>query len=258
MAIRRPPAFQFYAADYLADEHVQLMTLEEEGVYIRLLAYCWREGSIPANPRAISRLCKGASDEAVAIVSDRFEPMPNDPSRLIHPRLNSEREKQEEWSRKNALNGKISGKARREKKLHAERPLNDRMNKSRTKTNSSSSSSSSSSKKQIQPQAALVLPEWVPLKSWDAFVEMRKKGRWPLTDAACEATVADLDKLRKAGHDPGAVLMQSVQRCWRGVFELKGNGTTGPPQLGIYAAQMTEEQVEAARKHIEAKKAAKQ
>lgn len=146
MVIRKPPAFQFYAADYLADEHVQLMTLEEEGVYIRLLAYCWREGSIPADPKALSRLCKGASHEAVLVVSDRFETIPNDGSRLTHPRLNAEREKQEEWSRKNSINGKNSGKARRRNKLHAERSFNDRMNESRTKTNTSSSSSSSNNK----------------------------------------------------------------------------------------------------------------
>lgn len=145
MAGTKSPAFQFYAADYLADEHVTLMTLEEEGVYIRLLAYCWREGSIPADTRALSRLCKGASEESILIVKDRFEVHPNDPSRLTHSRLNAEREKQEKWSKKNSANGKKSGKARREKKLHAERSFNDRMNESRTKTNSSFSSSSSSS-----------------------------------------------------------------------------------------------------------------
>ena len=69
--------------------------------------------------------------------------------------------------------------------------------------------------------ATFVPPEWVPLESWQAFGEMRKKIRAPLTFRACELTVIDLDKLRKDGHDPGPVLMQSVQRCWRGVFELK-------------------------------------
>jgi len=67
------PAFQFYAADYLADEHVQLMTLEEEGAYIRALAYCWREGSIPADPEALSRLLKGGSTTVVRVVQARFK-----------------------------------------------------------------------------------------------------------------------------------------------------------------------------------------
>jgi putative transposase len=42
----KDPAFQFYAADWLADEAVSVMGLEEEGAYIRALCYCWREGSI--------------------------------------------------------------------------------------------------------------------------------------------------------------------------------------------------------------------
>jgi len=45
----KAPAFQFYAADWLADEAVSVMSLEEEGAYIRALCYCWREGSIPAD-----------------------------------------------------------------------------------------------------------------------------------------------------------------------------------------------------------------
>jgi hypothetical protein len=44
----KAPAFQFYAADWLADEAASVMSLEEEGAYIRDLCYCWREGSIPA------------------------------------------------------------------------------------------------------------------------------------------------------------------------------------------------------------------
>jgi len=54
-----PPAFQFYAADWLADADVTMMTLEEEGAYIRALAFCWREGSIPADEKRLSVLLKG-------------------------------------------------------------------------------------------------------------------------------------------------------------------------------------------------------
>ena len=45
------------------------MSLEEEGCYIRLLAYCWREGSIPSDLDKLSRLCKGASTTAVRVVT---------------------------------------------------------------------------------------------------------------------------------------------------------------------------------------------
>lgn len=36
----KSPAFQFYAAEFLADENVVLMTNQEVGCYIKLMAYC--------------------------------------------------------------------------------------------------------------------------------------------------------------------------------------------------------------------------
>lgn len=106
----KPPAFQFYAADYLADEMVQLMTLEEEGVYIRLLAYCWREGSIPSDPVLAGRLCKGAGPDVVGPVLQRFAP--GELGRLVHPRLEQERQKNEDFRAKMAKAGK-RGNAKR-------------------------------------------------------------------------------------------------------------------------------------------------
>lgn len=79
------------------------------------------------------------------------------------------------------------------------------------------------------PPAVSELPEWVPAESWNSFSEMRKRIRAPLTADAVKFTVRSLDKLRKQGHDPAAVLEQSVERAWRGVFEIKqernGNGS---------------------------------
>jgi uncharacterized protein YdaU (DUF1376 family) len=136
----KSPAFQFYAAEYLADENVQLMTLEEEGCYIRMLAYCWREGSIPADHKLLSRLCKNACEEVLTNVERRFE---KQGTRLIHLRLELERKKQKNFNKKQRLAGIASGKARRQKKLHNEPPFNQRSVLVATKTNSSSSSSGS-------------------------------------------------------------------------------------------------------------------
>jgi uncharacterized protein YdaU (DUF1376 family) len=102
----KAPAFQFYAADYLADETVGLMTLAEEGAYIRLLSYCWREGSIPADPILLSRLCKGADNQIITVVIKCFKQSVSEPSRMIHERLEKERAKQAAWSEKSREGGK--------------------------------------------------------------------------------------------------------------------------------------------------------
>ena len=69
-----------------------------------------------------------------------------------------------------------------------------------------------------------ILPDWIPREAWDGWIEMRKKTRTPNTDRALTLTVKRLDELRQQGHDPGAVLDQSVERGWKGVFPLKSNG----------------------------------
>lgn len=109
----KSPAFQFYAAEWISDEHVSMMSLEEEGAYIRLLAYCWREGSISSDLESLSRLCKGGSTTLIAVVAKRFQPHPNLSDRLVHPRLELEREKQRKWREKSAEGGRASGQTRR-------------------------------------------------------------------------------------------------------------------------------------------------
>src|SRR6185312_5436053 len=108
-------------------------------------------------------------------------------------------------------------------------------------------------RKRVAVKAEFVLPQWIPSEAWSSFVEMRKKIRAPLTAAACVSTVQDLEKLAKRGHDPGLVLMQSVQRCWRGVFELKGdsNGTSANGGARSHFQTRTERNLEALRNSLE-------
>lgn len=147
----KSPAFQFYAADYLADENVALMSLEEEGAYIRALAYCWREGSLPADDEKLSRLLKGCSMETIKTIKGCFKVGSNNPSRLVHLRLDCEREKQVEWKRKSSEAGKKSGKVRRANKLNTEPTLNQASDLVEPKTNSSFASSSSNKEQKQVP-----------------------------------------------------------------------------------------------------------
>lgn len=97
--MNKSPAFQWYPKDILSSERVQVMSLEEEGAYRRLLDYCWLGGSIPADPGKCARLIgKGATVEIATVALGMFIPDPNDPQRMIHDRLEIEREKQEKNS----------------------------------------------------------------------------------------------------------------------------------------------------------------
>lgn len=147
MASEDSPAFQWYSSDYLADAKVQLATTVQEGIYIRLLSYCWREMTIPADPNRARLLCKAdATIDDIAFVLKTFFIPSKDEGLLQHKRLEEERKKQKKNRRQRSDAGRKSGESRR---LKAEQKTNEipngRSNSVGTKTNSSTSSSTSSS-----------------------------------------------------------------------------------------------------------------
>ncbi len=107
----KAPAFMFYAGDYLASSRVQLMTLEEEGAYIRLLCHCWNAGSIPKEPEQIARLIgKGASTTLATNVATMFIPKGNV---LVHDRLEKYRDERQRWIEKSREGGLKSAEMRK-------------------------------------------------------------------------------------------------------------------------------------------------
>lgn len=146
----KPPAFQFYPAEFLSDENVVLMTNQEIGCYVKLLCYCWREGSIPIDLNRIAKLC-GEDGSAMAqlwlAIQPCFSSAIGDPSRLVHPRLEMERKKQEEFRKERSNTGKNGANKRWRNNLgNNGSAMPEPMAEPMAKHGSSSSSSSSSSK----------------------------------------------------------------------------------------------------------------
>jgi uncharacterized protein YdaU (DUF1376 family) len=63
----KAPAFQLYAKEFLQDEAVIAMELEAVGAYIILLCHQWTEGSIPADPALLARICRTTPERIEAI-----------------------------------------------------------------------------------------------------------------------------------------------------------------------------------------------
>ncbi len=136
----KSPAFQFYPADYLSDIKVQCLTSAQEGIYWRLVSYCWREKTLPREPEQLRQLCKpDASLNDISTVVERlFNTCANNASQITHARLDAEREKQDnrrEFAREAGIK---SGKSRAKV---VQRKTNDRSVLVEPKSNSSSSSS---------------------------------------------------------------------------------------------------------------------
>ena len=71
----------------------------------------------------------------------------------------------------------------------------------------------------------IALPEWLPNDSWNDFVEDRKTRKKKLTQKAAELAINKLGKLREEGNDPVAVINQTIERAYAGLFPVNG-GTT--------------------------------
>ncbi len=113
----KSPAFQLYAAEFLVDENVILMNNQEVGCYIKLMCFCWREKTIPTDVKKIARLC-GETDEDMKKLWQSIKPCFKTTSngRMVHPRLEIERKKQEEWRGKSSYGGVRSANLKKARK----------------------------------------------------------------------------------------------------------------------------------------------
>lgn len=117
MAKEQSPAFQFYPRDFLSDPNVMAMDNAAIGAYVKLMCTCWLQGSIPADPEYLADVV-GATPKAFERMWSKLErcfEQNGNTDRLVHPRLEKEREKQAEWREKKAAAGRASGKARKRK-----------------------------------------------------------------------------------------------------------------------------------------------
>lgn len=69
-------------------------------------------------------------------------------------------------------------------------------------------------------QSSPSIPEWLPQKSWDEFINFRLSNE-PLTELAKTKAIKKLDDLRQKGNDPVSVIDQSILNGWKGLFEDK-------------------------------------
>jgi len=107
------PFFKFYPADWLAAAEISTMTLEQQGAYIRLLCYNWREGSLPNDVDKMARLV-GTDPlhfrgEIWPALEGCFE-LRNEG--LVNPRLEDERLAYQRISNAGRIGGKASAAAR--------------------------------------------------------------------------------------------------------------------------------------------------
>lgn len=115
----KPPAFQFYPADFLNDDAVEDMTFTEIGVYVVMLCKDWLGKGLPADIGKIASRISGGKHHITRArlerllegpVSSRFNARDG---RLFNPRLEDERKKQKAFLRRQSDNGSLGGRPKK-------------------------------------------------------------------------------------------------------------------------------------------------
>ena len=104
----KPPAFQFYADDFLAG--CVDMSNEEVGAYIRLLCHQWSKGGIPNDLDRISRMAGAMPRPSLGFVLAKFRLC--DDGQYRNDRLEAERQKQADFRQEQSIKGKIGAQKR--------------------------------------------------------------------------------------------------------------------------------------------------
>lgn len=228
----KSPAFQFYPNDWLGSQRVQMLTLEEEGAYMRLLCFCWQHGSIPADAAQAARLIgKGGSTTLATVVLAMFQPSP-DPTRLIHDRLEAERAKQSVWREKSAAGGRKSAEIRKGGSTTLQPPLVGSLpngtNQTPTLRLQSTSTSTSSDSKSDHTQGSPAAPRVFVPPSPDEVTAYAVSVGYPLDGAGWCDTYAQ----------KGWMVGKTKMKDWRAaVRNWKAQGYKIGPSETLFASR---------------------
>ena len=115
--MKPPPAFLFYASDWLSSPRILIMTPAERGGYINLLAYQWLspDCSLPDDDKVLaemSGLREGYFKGSSRVLRDCFPAHPTISGRIANEKLLGLYAERQEWREKCAKGGRTSRKTR--------------------------------------------------------------------------------------------------------------------------------------------------
>lgn len=172
------PAFQFYPADYLSDANVDMMTLAEQGAYMRLLCHAWKStvvGRLPNEPETLALLSRAGKDwSSMAPAILRAFKTTEDGKMIYSKRLIEEWKKQQAFRQQRVMAGKRSASIR---STTVQRPFNEKPTSIPTLVERDGNSLSSSSSSDIVcVESPVELPRGFPKTEQEAKFAAEKIG----------------------------------------------------------------------------------
>ncbi|MCR4298247.1 MAG: DUF1376 domain-containing protein [Gallionella sp.] len=223
------PSMPLWTDAYLAD--TSHLTTIEHGAYLLLLMIAWRtqEKRLPDDDKLLARYAKMTPSQWKRIrpVMSAFFKIEN--GYWTQGRLIDEANAVKRYRERQSAAGKASALKR-----NGRHSTTVELGCNRSPTPSPSPSPISNKEEPpITPQHTAMrdwpdIPDWIPVEPWNAFIAMRRRKSGMPTPRAIELLIGKLDRWKATGHDPGAVLDQSTENQWTGIFEIKqdwsGNG----------------------------------
>lgn len=197
------------------------LSLTEFGAYDRLIdAYYASESPLPLDKGELYRLCGATSKHEKASVDYVTKRYFTEQSDGWHQkRCDEEIAKCSERIESARQNGLASGRARQSaRSASIEHPSNDRSTTVQRNATSHKPVTSNHIKASTKTKAATALPDWLAPELWAQWVEQRRLIKAPLTPAGERLGISRLSLLRDAGHDPKAIIEQSIMSGWKGLF----------------------------------------
>ena len=201
--------YQFNIGDYAS--HTRHLSLIEDIAYRRLLdIYYLHEQALDSRVASVARLIgmREYESEVEAVLSEFFELTENG---WISSRADKEiahyHSKIEQASRagKASAERRSNGRSTDVQPTNNQEPITKKQNK------------------EAAPKVAVapvVLPDWIPLETWEAYLAMRKKIKKPPTEYAIKLIIDKLSRFKANGQDVKKVLEKSITAGWQDVFEI--------------------------------------
>jgi len=218
---------KFFWSDWQADPALRLCSFAAKGLWMDMLCIASAHDPIGyvavagrgLNETSIARMTGGLESEVRALLGelDQNGVFSRDRKGTIYSRRMVSDARKAAIAKKNGKNGGNPSLSN-----HGGNPASDNPpDKPPLKPHKplSKSHKPSSSLRSEQP----ALPDWVPPAEWAAFLEIRTKQRVPNTPSSLDLLIRKLERLRADGVDPVAVLEQSIERGWKGLFPIRAD-----------------------------------
>jgi len=210
---------------------------QQECLYLRLIdQYYAREKPLPTDVEACNRLARASTTYSRQLVSALLKEFFHlEPDGWHHKRCDIELD---------AYHAK-SESARKSAKIRwSERNANASANASDPQ--SVGNANQNQNQNHIKPKPKTIgeatLPEGVSTKLWQAFTKHRTRLKAPLTDEAGYLIITKLKKLATDGFNPVAVIEQSMERGWKGVFPIDNQGASSNGHQPKYESRIAEQE----------------